>query len=336
MSGSSLSITDSEFSHEHGSVSASGVNSLHLRRCYFDRQIHSVGDHYKEEWSSPSPSHVVSFTGCATSEAEANYIRGCGEGGTNGLVASDSDLVCSGNLVEDCGSSKRTARISKLLRDVGLRNGDEDRRLEASVETSAALVGLNTGFSLRGSGRKISLNENCLKRCDVAVYIGRNSSLSSSSSSVTAPITLKSNLMESSSFAGVFAECGAKPNILGNKFHGETNSSVLGHICGLGVLLVLDCGGLIGKNSFKNYEVSPIMTFASCRPLIRGNVFEKVAMDKTKQGSLEQKMREWFCGDLFRRNDADNHFYVVTSISDEEELRDVIYKGTKSIEEMKL
>merc|ERR1712080_453606 len=42
---------------------------------------------------------------------------------------------------------------------------------------------------------------------------------------------------------------------------------------GLGILLISKSCGLIGKNLFQDYEVSPIMVFSTCHPLLRDNSF---------------------------------------------------------------
>ena len=148
--------------------------------------------------------------------------------------------------------------------------------------------------------------------------------------------------MEASYFAGVFAECGAKPNVVGNSFKGGSKSfnpllsstnnvAPQAHsIKGLGLLWILKAGGLIGKNIFEDFEVSPVMIFSQCHPLLRGNNFENVSVDEEKQKLVETRLLEQFRADLFRN---DQYFYMVDSEVNEKALQDVILKGPDQEEE---
>ena len=147
---------------------------------------------------------------------------------------------------------------------------------------------------------------------------------------------IKDNRVEASYFAGVFAECGAKPNIVGNTFNGGSkyynslpNSShhmtpTTISIKGLGLLWILKAGGLIGKNNFEDFEVSPVMIFSQCHPLLRDNNFENVTLDEEKQKLVETRLLEQFRADLFKK---DQYFYMVDSEINEKALQDVILKG---------
>ena len=149
--------------------------------------------------------------------------------------------------------------------------------------------------------------------------------------------------MEASYFAGVFAECGAKPNVVGNTFNGGSKSynslpnnstnpmtATTISIKGLGLLWILKAGGLIGKNNFEDFEVSPVMIFSQCHPLLRGNNFENVFLDEEKQKLVETRLLEQFRADLFRK---DQYFYMVDSEINEKALQDVILKGPEENDE---
>ena len=150
---------------------------------------------------------------------------------------------------------------------------------------------------------------------------------------------IKDNRLEASYFAGVFSECGAKPNVIANTFNGGAkhynslstpnplpSDTYLAMYAskGLGLLWILEAGGLIGKNSFEDYEVSPIMIFSQCHPLLRGNYFNNVSVDEDKQKLVEKSLLEQFRADLFKK---DQYFYMVDSEINEKELQDVILKG---------
>ena len=149
---------------------------------------------------------------------------------------------------------------------------------------------------------------------------------------------IKDNRIEASHFAGIFSECGAKPNVVGNTligslkyFNSQMNSSsnqthYSQHSMkgGLGILWILKAGGLIGKNNFEDFQVSPVMIFSQCHPLLRDNNFKNVFVDDEKQKILEKRLLEQFRADLFEN---DQYFYMVDSEINEKALQDVILKG---------
>ena len=130
--------------------------------------------------------------------------------------------------------------------------------------------------------------------------------------------------------------------MVGNTFNGgskyynsltnSTNNTVpsLHSIKGLGLLWILKAGGLIGKNNFEDFEVSPVMIFSQCHPLLRSNKFENVSLDEEKQKLVEKRLLEQFRADLFRK---DQYFYMVDSEINEKALQDVILKGPEESEE---
>ena len=101
-------------------------------------------------------------------------------------------------------------------------------------------------------------------------------------------------------------------------------------IKGLGLLWILKADGLIGKNNFEDFEVSPVMIFSQCHPLLRNNNFENVCLDEEKQKLVEKRLLEQFRADLFRK---DQYFYMVDSEINEKALQDVILKGPDENEE---
>jgi len=124
----------------------------------------------------------------------------------------------------------------------------------------------------------------------------------------------------------VFAECESKPNLVQNQFIGSSNYDKQSK-AGLGVLLISKSGGLVGKNHFQDYEVSPIMVFSSCHPLLKDNSFMNIQVDEEKQKSVEKQMLEQFQADLFKK---DEYFYIVESEVTEHELQEVILTQKKS------
>ena len=154
---------------------------------------------------------------------------------------------------------------------------------------------------------------------------------------------IKDNRVEASYFAGIFSECEAKPNVVGNTFNGgskyhisvsnsnTSQSAQTSHATkGLGLLWILKAGGLVGKNTFEDFEVSPIMIFSQCHPLLRNNCFDNVFVDEEKQKLVEKRLLEQFRADLFRK---DQYFYMVDSEANEKALQDVILKGPDECEE---
>ena len=130
--------------------------------------------------------------------------------------------------------------------------------------------------------------------------------------------TVRSNVLDKSFFTGVFVECRARPNVIGNEFASSKESG------GIGALFILGSGGLVGKNAFSRYDLAPLMIFGSCHPLIKDNSFEAIAVDRAKQEEKETRMKELFRAELFK---DDNYFYIVDGALSEEEQRDLILKG---------
>jgi len=210
----------------------------------------------------------------------------------NGVSCVDSDLTCSHNLVLSCSQ--------KFL---------------ASQNSSPSTLGLFSGITVRQKSR-VTLSCNKLARCDVGIYVGD-----------AAMPAIKENSILSSFFAGIFAEKLSKPNIVSNVLDGgsrEVVASGLPVCSGLGVLLLAESGGLIGKNVFSNFSVSPLMVFSCCHPLVRDNEYNDIDVDDEKQQVLEKSMLEQFQAELFR---SDQYFYIVDSAFNEKELQDVILKG---------
>lgn len=197
-----------------------------------------------------------------------------------------------------------------------MRNILPERAL-ASLEVDTTL-GHQTGISLRKRASRMQVSENEVEKCDVGVYVGES-----------AMPTVKGNSIACSYFTGMFVECKARPNVIGNSFVGRGSwAEKLQHPpeveSGLGMLFVLDSAGLVGKNRFENYDLSPLMVFASCRPVLKSNTFVKVGVNRAKQEEREGKMRELFCADNFKR---DTYFYIVDSEEREEGLRETILTG---------
>lgn len=230
-------------------------------------------------------SYAVGITLKSVAKVTRNYFHLTG----NGVSCVDSDLTCSQNLVISC-SQKFSASLN-----------------------SPSTLGLFSGITLRQKSR-ISLNDNKFSRCDVAVYVGDGA----------IPI-VKENTISSSFFAGIFVEKSSKPNIVANSLDGGSKEVAAGlPVCGLGILHLAESGGLVGKNTFSNFCVSPLMVFSSCHPLVRDNEYDAIEVDEEKQKVLEKSMLEQFQAELFR---SDQYFYIVDSACNERELQDVILKG---------
>jgi len=207
----------------------------------------------------------------------------------NGISVIDADLTCSNNLILNCCQSANHVDFKSTL-------------------------GLFTGLCVKSKGNKVQILSNVIKNCDVGVYVGQHAS----------PV-LKDNEIKSSFFTGVFSECESKPNMVQNQFNGSSNYDKQSK-AGLGILLISKSGGLIGKNFFQDYEVSPIMVFSSCHPLLKDNSFTNIQVDDDKQKNVEKLMLEQFQADLFKK---DEYFYIVDSEITERELQEVILTSQK-------
>jgi hypothetical protein len=233
-------------------------------------------------------SYAVGVTLKSVARVTKNYFHLTG----NGVSCVDSDLTCAQNLVISC--SQKFSATQGLL---------------------SSTLGLFSGVTVRQKSR-VTLNNNKFSRCDVAVYVGDGA----------VPV-VKENSIFSSFFAGIFAEKLSKPNIVANLLDGGAKEAVpagLPVCAGLGILLLAESGGLVGKNVFSNFSVSPLMVFSSCHPLVRDNEYNDIDVDDEKQKVLEKSMLEQFQAELFR---SDQYFYIVDSTFNEKELQDVILKG---------
>ena len=48
---------------------------------------------------------------------------------------------------------------------------------------------------------------------------------------------------------------------------------------GVGILFILNSAGMVGKNTFEDFCVSPILVFTNCHPLLRENRLKKHDFD---------------------------------------------------------
>lgn len=217
---------------------------------------------------------------------ENSYIYRTG----SGVYSSNSEIVCARNLVYSC--SRRYTQPSS-----------------PSSSSSSSSLGLHSGISVRGRS-KACLQENMVKHCDVGLHL--------TESSMPA---VKDNLIDSCFFSGMFIECGARPNIVSNTFCGGESGAQVPR--GLGLLLILESGGLVARNKFHHYQVSPIMVFSQCHPMLQGNLYDKVTLDEKKQADLES----WVLSQFSSECKEDSHFYMVESSTKEAALSDVIFRG---------
>ena len=185
------------------------------------------------------------------------------------------------------------------------------RRYTNSDSTST--LGLYSGVSTRGLG-KVQITDNLTKQCDVGIYITEG-----------AMPMAKGNVIDSSFYAGIFTEQSARPNIVNNIFQAG-NAGNPSHVPrGLGILFILSAKGLVGKNQFKDYTVSPIMVFTKCNPMLKQNRYHNVCLSEEKQETLEKDLLKQFHCEL----QEDSYFYIIDSAHKEEALWEVILKGVK-------
>jgi len=135
---------------------------------------------------------------------------------------------------------------------------------------------------------------------------------------------IKDNHIIGQSFAGIFNESNSKASIVSNYIDGASKDHSHSAAWGLGILFLAESGGMVGKNSFENFSVSPIMVFSTCHPLIRDNDYSNVSIDDEKQKELEKAMLQKFKAELFKE---DEYFYIVDCSYNEKQLQDVILKG---------
>ena len=236
---------------------------------------------------------AVALTCKSVANITKNYFFRTG----NGISVIDADLSASNNLILNCSQNQ---------------NHSEDLKIRSTL-------GLFTGICVKAKGNKVQLVSNDIKNCDIGVYVGQEAS----------PI-LKNNDILASYFTGVFAECQSRPNMVQNVFNGgceKLSSKKTTSGKGLGMLLISGSCGLIGKNSFEDYEVSPVMVFSTCHPLLKDNTFLNINIDEEKQKVVEKQMLDQFQAELFQK---DEYFYIVESEITEKELQEVILeKKTK-------
>ena len=172
-------------------------------------------------------SYAIGVTLKSVANVTKNYIHLTG----NGISCIDSDLACSQNVIVSCSQKYSQNNAASAMHST---------------------LGLLSGVTLRQKAR-VTLSDNHIERCDVGVYVGDG-----------AMPVIKENVLRSSFFAAIFAESCSKPSIVGNTLDGGSKEVGLqsGVGSGLGVLLLADSAGMIGKNSFVNFCVSPIMAFS--------------------------------------------------------------------------
>ena len=92
---------------------------------------------------------------------------------------------------------------------------------------------------------------------------------------------------------------------------------------GLGVLFILGSKGLLGKNQFEDFTVSPVMVFTKCQPMLKQNSYININISDERQESLEKDLINQFHNEL----QQDSYFYIIESQEKEEAVWEVIYKG---------
>lgn len=218
-----------------------------------------------------------------------------------GVHSTASELNCSDNMFYSC-SRRYMTRISTP--------STSPTTLSSTPSTSTPTCPLCTAVSIRGQA-KVQLTGNLAKYCDIGVAIAG-----------PATPTLRQNVFDVSFMAGVFAEGGgARPIIVENTFTGGDLTSQVPR--GVGILFLLNAGGLVGKNSFEDFSVSPLLVFTHCHPLLRQNRFESVRITEAKQTILEAAIIAEFQNQV----ETDSFFYLVESAEKEKALSDVILKG---------
>lgn len=234
--------------------------------------------------TTPSSCHAIGITLKSVAKIHNNYIYKTG----SGVSCLESDLVCSRNMFYNCS-----------------------RRYLSHREVNTTL-GLYSGISVK-SKSKVQLFENLTKHCDVGIYIGKG-----------AMPAVKDNVIDSSFFTGLFADTNSRPNIVTNTLNGGA-SDVTGQAGkGLGILFIFESGGIVGKNQLEDFEVSPIMVFAKCNPLLKDNSFVNVKMDEVKQEVMEKNLLHQFQAHMFP---TEEFFYLVDGEEKEAALQQIIFKG---------
>lgn len=270
---------------------------------YVHNSSSSEGD--LEFASSAVGSQAIALTLKAVARLAFNYIYKSG----TGIHCQDSDMVASHNMIMSC--SQGTTALPYSSRRLQQPGADLEQ-LEPQVLSNIRMC---CGLAIREQS-KVQVKNNIIKMCDVGIYVGGG-----------ACPTIKSNTLYSSLFAGTFVEGGqSRPSIVNNTYLGE-QSGDHSSIRAIGILLVSQSAGLIGKNVLDDYRVAPIMVFSSCHPLVKDNKFKNIELDDESQKQIEKSMLEQFHAELFKK---DEYFYIVDSDENEKALQDVILKNANN------
>ena len=79
---------------------------------------------------------------------------------------------------------------------------------------------------------------------------------------------------------------------------GNLKSSLAPVVRGIGVLFILGAKGLLGKNQFEDFSVSPVMVFTKCQPMLKQNSYINININ---QGCVSLKGRMGNCLPNFLR-----------------------------------
>ena len=290
-----LSINHCEFAQTDRSEQtiSSSHSDITLSGCYFHGLLQP-----EFEKGSRQQAQAVALTCKSVANVTKNYFFKTG----NGISAIDADLYCAQNLILNC-----------------CQHGNH-QQVQGQQQQWKSTLGLYTALCIKVKGNKVQIVNNHLKNCDVGIYVGQGASPA-----------IKDNNIEASFFTGIFVECESKPNLVNNHFNGgakilhkdqNSSSSIANNTGkGLGILFISNSCGLVGKNHLHDFEVSPIMVFSTCHPLLKDNVFDNIQVDDEKQKSVEKQMLEQFQAELFAK---DEYFYIVDSEVTEKELHQVI------------
>jgi len=238
-------------------------------------------------------SQAVGVLHKSVGKVEKNYLYKTG----SGLSSVNSDIIFSKNLVYNCSR--------RYNENFGCQENGSQGKENSSL-------GLHSGISLRGK-TKAQIVENITKFCDVGIHVSEE-----------AMPAVKDNVLDSSFFAGIFAENGARPNVMGNTISGGELHSNFPR--GLGVLFIGGAGGLVGKNKFEDFEVSPVLIFSNCHPMLKQNSYVNVNINEHKQAELEAGLLNQFQSEV----EEDSNLYLVDSDNKESTLAEVIFKGIQT------
>ena len=88
-------------------------------------------------------------------------------------------------------------------------------------------------------------------------------------------------------------------------------------------MFILSSKGLLGKNQFEDFTVSPVMVFTKCQPMLKQNSYININISEERQEKLEKDLITQFHNEL----QQDSYFYIVESQEKEEALWEQILKG---------